>query len=139
MVVQALGFTGALTALLAGVGVLLRGDPPQVARAAAGGAAPAPEPVAASADVAPGGSLSFVNPADGTAALLVREEDGTLAALGAVCTHAGCDVEWRNGRVLCPCHRSTFDLRTGEPQRGPAQLPLPVITVTERDGQILAG
>jgi thiosulfate dehydrogenase [quinone] large subunit len=139
MIAQALGFTGALTALLAGAGVLLRGDPPPVARASTGGAAPAPEPIAASTDVAPGDSLRFVNPADGTDALLVRDADGTLAAVGAVCTHAGCDVEWRNGRVLCPCHRSTFDLHTGEPQRGPAQLPLPVIAVSERDGRILAG
>jgi nitrite reductase/ring-hydroxylating ferredoxin subunit len=46
-------------------------------------------------------------------------------------------VVWRNGRVLCPCHRSTFDLRTGEPQRGPATEPLPVLAVTERDGKIV--
>jgi thiosulfate dehydrogenase [quinone] large subunit len=137
-VLQALGFTGALTALLAGAGVLLRGDPPPVASASAGGGAP-PQPIAASAEVAPGDSLAFVSPADGTAGLLVRDADGTVAALGAVCTHAGCDVVWRNGEVICPCHDSTFDLRTGEPLSGPATVALPVLPVSERGGEILLG
>jgi thiosulfate dehydrogenase [quinone] large subunit len=138
-VLQALGFTGALTALLAGAGVLLRGDPPPVARASAGGSAPPPEPIAASADVRPGSSLAFTSPSDGSAALLVRDADGSLAALGAVCTHAGCDVVWRNGEVICPCHDSTFDLHTGEPLGGPATVALPVLPVSERGGEILLG
>jgi cytochrome b6-f complex iron-sulfur subunit len=62
-----------------------------------------------------------------------------LFPLSAVCTHAGCDVEWRGGRLLCPCHRSTFDPRTGRPTRGPATEPLARLTVVERGGRILLG
>jgi thiosulfate dehydrogenase (quinone) large subunit len=133
-IAQALGFTGALTAALAGLGVLARGELP--ARAAGPVAAAPPEPIALAADLAPGRALTFTSPVDGTAGLLIRQADGTLAALGATCTHAGCDVVWRDGRVICPCHRSTFDLRTGAPQRGPATEPLPVLAVFERDGEI---
>ena len=122
-IAQALGFTGALAAVLAGVGVLLRGDPPARASAAAGTGASAPEPIALASDVAPGASLPFTHPVDGTAGLLIRDDDGTVAAVGAVCTHAGCDVVWQNGRILCPCHRSTFDLRTGAPRAGPGDRP----------------
>jgi thiosulfate dehydrogenase [quinone] large subunit len=128
---QALGFAGALTGLLAGASALLRGPAP-----AAKASPPAAEPIAASADVAAGHAVSFTNPADGGAALLIRERDGSLSALSAVCTHAGCDVEWNGGRLICPCHRSTFDPRTGDPQRGPATMPLPVLTVVERDGKV---
>ena len=134
VVAQALGFTGALTALLAGLGVLVRGAPRPVASAAAGTG----EPIAASADLAPGESLRFTSP-DGIAGLLVRDGDGTLAALGAVCTHAGCDVVWRAGELLCPCHDSTFDLRSGAPLSGPAAVPLPVLPVRESGGRILLG
>ena len=134
---QALAFAGALTAALAGIGVLLRGAPP--APAATPPPDARPEPIAASADVAPGHALRFENPADGGAALLIREPGGNLSALSAVCTHAGCDVEWRSGRLLCPCHRSTFDPRTGRPMRGPATEPLARLPVVERDGKIMLG
>jgi thiosulfate dehydrogenase [quinone] large subunit len=134
---QALGFAGVLTGLLAGVGVLVRGPAPAPEAKAA--VARRPEPIAASADVAAGDSLGFTNPADGTAALLIRERDGTLAAVSRTCTHAGCDVEWHGGRLICPCHRSTFDPETGEPHRGPATEPLTVLPVVERGGQILLG
>jgi thiosulfate dehydrogenase [quinone] large subunit len=140
-IVQALGFTGAATALLAGLGVLLRREPPPPPpRAAAGaGTRPPAASIGPASAVAPGESVAFTNPADGSAGLLVRRRDGSLAALGAACTHAGCDVEWRGGRVICPCHRSTFYLSTGAPERGPAREPLPVIQVAERRGQIVVG
>lgn len=132
---QSIGFAGALTAALAGLGVLVRSPAPAPAARprAAGGA----KRIAASADLAPGESLPFTNPVDGTDALLIRERDGTLSALSRVCTHAGCDVEFNGGRLICPCHRSTFDPRTGEPRRGPATEPLEVLHVTERGGQIM--
>ena len=132
---QTIGFAGALTGLVAGLGVLLRGPAP----APAAKAATRPEPIAASADVGAGDAISFTNPADGGSALLIRERDGTLSALSAVCTHAGCDVEWHGGRLICPCHRSTFDPHTGAPRRGPATTPLPVLPVVERGGEVFLG
>jgi thiosulfate dehydrogenase (quinone) large subunit len=72
----------------------------------------------------------------GEPALVVRQADGRLAAVGAICPHAGCEVLYRDGDVVCPCHDSRFDLRTGAVQQGPAQSPLPVVRVRERDGGI---
>jgi nitrite reductase/ring-hydroxylating ferredoxin subunit len=132
---RALGVAAGATGVLAGLGVLLRGAPPARARAAE---APAATRVAASADVPPGSALPVVNPLDGSSALVIRDADGSLTALGRACTHAGCDVEWTGEELRCPCHHARFDARTGEPTRGPAQAPLSRFEVVERGGDILA-
>lgn len=59
-------------------------------------------------------------------------EKGLPILLSAKCTHLGCtvgnDVNER-GQVLCPCHVSYFDIKTGEPNPGaPAKAPLPHIS-----------
>jgi nitrite reductase/ring-hydroxylating ferredoxin subunit len=85
---------------------------------------PAPTfvPVAAVNDVPPGWVLK-VNVRHHTIALANCE--GTFFALDNACSHAsgplgnnrlqqGCLVE-------CPWHNSMFDVRTGEPQKGPAR------------------
>jgi Rieske Fe-S protein len=128
---RALGVAAGATGVLAGLGVLLRGAPPaRAAKAAAG------QRVAASADVAPGAALRIVNPLDGGAAFVVRGADGAVSGLGAVCTHAGCDVEWTGEDFRCPCHHARFDPATGAPTRGPAEMPLPRLEVVERGGEI---
>src|SRR3954467_15431217 len=50
-----------------------------------------------------------------------REEDGTLHAVSAVCTHLGCQVKWNEAETSwdCPCHGSRFD-PTGRVIQGPA-------------------
>jgi nitrite reductase/ring-hydroxylating ferredoxin subunit len=61
--------------------------------------------------------------------------DFAVAALGDAwfavedrCTHAGCpfseEASLEDGRIVCHCHGSEFDLRTGEVQRGPAEDPV---------------
>lgn len=56
-------------------------------------------------------------------------ELGGVVAYSLLCTHAGCPVglyEQTTGRMLCPCHQSTFDLyRDADPIAGPAARPLP--------------
>lgn len=57
--------------------------------------------------------------------------DGLPLVISAKCTHLGCtvgsDVDGQ-GRVLCPCHISYFNIQTGQPNDGaPAKLPLPPI------------
>lgn len=54
--------------------------------------------------------------------------DGMPIVLSAKCAHLGCtvgsDVDGQ-GRVLCPCHISYFNIETGQPNEGaPAKLPL---------------
>ena len=40
------------------------------------------------------------------------------------------------GRAICDCHGSEFDLRTGAVLRGPADRPIAVFPVAERDGRL---
>src|SRR4029079_1158496 len=58
--------------------------------------------------------------------------DGLLA-YSKVCTHAGCPVglfEAEQGTLLCPCHQSAFDVRTGAtPLFGPAARALPQLPI----------
>jgi len=72
-------------------------------------------------------------------ALAFRDQDGFPIVLSAKCTHLGCtvgqDVDGQ-GRVLCPCHISYFDIKTGEPSLGsPAKDPLPHLGWALKDEQ----
>ncbi len=55
----------------------------------------------------------------------VSNIDGTVNAVSAVCTHAGCEVEWNNKEATwdCPCHGSVFG-PDGSVFNGPAETPL---------------
>lgn len=76
-------------------------------------------------------------------ALAFRDTNGLPIVLSAKCTHLGCtvgqDVD-AQGRILCPCHISYFDIRTGEPNLGsPAKAPLPRLgwALMDEQGDIL--
>lgn len=79
------------------------------------------------------------------AALAFRGDDGLPLLISAKCTHLGCTVasELDNqGRILCPCHVSYFDVKTGRPNAGaPAKDPLPHIAwvLMDSNGTIVAG
>lgn len=77
-------------------------------------------------------------------AMAFVDGDGLPLLISAKCTHLGCtvasDVD-AQGRVLCPCHISYFDLRTGAPNAGsPAKGPLPHIgwVLMDPQGNIVA-
>ncbi len=64
---------------------------------------------------------------DGHAVAIARSA-GQLFALDDMCTHAECplsDGEVEDGEVICSCHGSRFDLRTGDVIAGPATEPVP--------------
>ena len=58
-----------------------------------------------------GGSLAFQVPQTGDPGVLVKLGSGKVVAFDAVCTHAGCTVEFdpTSGYLICPCHGATFD------------------------------
>jgi len=82
------------------------------------------------ADVPPNGALVF---RDERLALL--RDGGGVYALSLVCTHLGCTVTVSAQELACPCHGSRFD-RQGRVLSGPADRPLPRLTVAEQDGMI---
>lgn len=67
--------------------------------------------------------------------------ENELFAFGDECTHQGCSLAEgalgeQEDSVVCPCHESEFDLRTGEPLAGPAEDPVPILGVRVVDGWI---
>ena len=64
----------------------------------------------------------------GDADLVLAQREGEWFAVQARCTHAGCplaeEATIEDGTIVCNCHGSEFDLRSGEVQRGPAEYPL---------------
>jgi Rieske Fe-S protein len=55
---------------------------------------------------------------------IVLNKNGETTVLSSHCTHLGCKIhELKNGRLICPCHGSEYDLN-GIPLKGPAFKPL---------------
>ncbi len=99
-----------------------------------------PAPIAKLDDVPAGSARVFNYPKGSPPRLLVRLEDGTLAAYDQQCTHLLCPVlpELEQGKLHCPCHNGLFDARTGHVLAGPPPRPLPRVTLEVRDGVIWA-
>jgi len=81
--------------------------------------------------IAPGSAKFFEF--NGTAAVLVRKQDGTLTALSAVCPHLGCIVQWQTEQqdFLCPCHAGYFTadgaVISGPPPQALSKIPFTVV------------
>jgi serine/threonine protein kinase len=91
-------------------------------------------------------SVSFTNPADGQAGLLVHLSNGNFVACERACTHVGVPVNYDSGsgRFVCPAHNAIFDPLNGfsqVPGSGPSGLkPLPGVTIrVNADGTITTG
>ncbi|AUX80222.1 MULTISPECIES: FAD-dependent oxidoreductase [Sinorhizobium] len=78
------------------------------------------------------GSARDIRPGEGGVVLrgdeklaVCRDDDGTLRAVSASCTHKGCTVTWNNADRTwdCPCHGSIF-AADGSVIHGPARKPL---------------
>jgi len=71
--------------------------------------------------------------------LISQPVAGTVLAFSAICTHMGCTVAPAGKDFVCPCHGSTYDLRTGAVKAGPAPAPLPKVIVHVADGEVVSG
>jgi len=106
-----------------------------------GASTPATPAIATVSDVTGAGSATFVVPTSGDPGVLVQLASGTIVAFDAVCTHAGCTVEYvaQNRDLECPCHGAVFDpANGGAVLAGPAPSPLLAlpITIDQKTGEI---
>jgi cytochrome b6-f complex iron-sulfur subunit len=72
-----------------------------------------------------GGTDVIAPPESSCPLALERQDENTLTAISAVCTHAGCTIalDGPTNNWLCPCHGSRFDMQ-GNVIAGPAARPL---------------
>jgi nitrite reductase/ring-hydroxylating ferredoxin subunit len=75
--------------------------------------------------------------------LVVAAVDGTWYGVEDRCSHAGCafseDAELEGSDIVCSCHGSEFDIRTGEVLRGPAEEPIRTFPVRLAGGRLEVG
>lgn len=72
--------------------------------------------------------------------MAVVKLDGQVYAFQEFCTHRYgplSEGQFHDGQVVCPWHRSCFDVRTGKATAGPAKVDLKTYAVQIRDGKIL--
>ena len=143
--------SGALAALVAVVGRALNTSSSSSASGAPSpGATTTPTPrssgshkaqpagrVIAAASAVPVGSAVGFHDNGNAPAWLVHEQNGDFRAFSAVCTHAGCTVEFDpNGGFVCPCHGGQYSAETGAVVAGPPPAPLSRIPVTVVGGNV---
>jgi nitrite reductase/ring-hydroxylating ferredoxin subunit len=88
-------------------------------------------------DAAPAGDLRDARPwlplTVAGVDVVVGAVDGAWYGVEDRCTHAGCafseDADLIGAEIVCNCHGSEFDIRTGEVRRGPAERPVRTVPV----------
>lgn len=61
--------------------------------------------------------------------VVIRSSSTAVIALSAICTHAGCALDFAPPKLNCPCHGSQFD-EHGAVLQGPARSPLKVYSAS---------
>ena len=77
--------------------------------------------LASASDVKPGSMKRIVL---NDQKILLANVNGNFYAIGDVCMHRGCQLSkgtLEGETVICPCHGSTYDLKTGNFLRGPTK------------------
>jgi cytochrome b6-f complex iron-sulfur subunit len=129
---------GTAAGAVAGVSVLgaCSGGSPEAEENASALASATPGTVViAVADVPVGGAASAT--IDGQPVLVTQPTEGELHAFSAICTHQGCDVAPGDGELRCPCHQSRYSLTDASVLGGPAPDPLPEVSITVVDGDVV--
>ena len=72
--------------------------------------------------------------------IVIANLNGTFYAIGNECTHLGCNLSdgvIEGEHIICLCHGSTFDLKTGRVIQGPAETPEPSYKVKVENGELM--
>ena len=72
--------------------------------------------------------------------MCVGRTAGGWVAFDDTCTHEECSLaegELDGGVIVCPCHGSEFDVRTGDVLTPPALEPLPIYEARQEEGALL--
>jgi Rieske Fe-S protein len=88
----------------------------------------------------PGSALFFNYPRTCDPAILARTDDGSYYAYSQKCSHLGCSVKFSRAfnRLDCPCHRGSYDVKTGLVLNGPPQRGLDEIILQVRGAEVWA-
>lgn len=101
--------------------------------------APRGAPIASVGQFASSRSLAFSDPTTGDPAVLVKLSSSAFAAFDAICTHAGCTVQYDDpsGLLICPCHGAEFDPKAhAAVVAGPTQTPLAELPIAISNGTV---
>lgn len=88
----------------------------------------------------PGSAMLFNYPRASDPAILARTDDRTFYAYSQKCPHLGCSVHFSRfgNRMECPCHRGSFDVKSGGALGGPPRRGLDEIILQVRGGEVWA-
>lgn len=97
------------------------------------GEAPTTGAIASTSDIPVGSGTLYA----GDKVVVTQPEEGDFKAFSAVCTHRACVVqEVVDTEIRCGCHGSIFSTVDGSVTSGPADQPLPELTVSVDGDQI---
>lgn len=72
--------------------------------------------------------------------ILLANVNGNYYAIGDKCMHRGCQLskgKLEGETVICPCHGSTYDLKTGNFLKGPTKKPEPAYELKVENNDIM--
>jgi nitrite reductase/ring-hydroxylating ferredoxin subunit len=85
-------------------------------------------------DVPVGGGKVFTD----AKVVVTQPTAGQFKGFSAICTHQGNPVgSVEGGQIVCPFHNSHFSITDGSPVSGPAQTPLPSVSVAVKGSNIV--
>jgi nitrite reductase/ring-hydroxylating ferredoxin subunit len=69
--------------------------------------------------------------------VVTQPAPGEFKCFKALCTHQGCLVgSVTDGKIVCPCHGSSFSITDGAVEGGPAPSALPAVPVKVSGGRV---
>lgn len=97
--------------------------------------------IAKASQIPTNSALPFNDPTSGDPSVVVHLNSGSFVAYDAVCTHAGCTVEYDPSYKLlvCPCHGGAYDPAHGaQVVAGPPPTPLTSLPITvDANGNVI--